>query len=164
MSHSVRIYTDGSVYPNPGFGGWAAVLKSGAHEREISGASEGATTNIRMELTAVIEALKLLKPEKTSEVVIVTDSEYVANGVNNWLRQWLGMSDNDLNWAASRVKNFDLWFVMLGLARTYPKLSANWVRGHGKECVENIRADELAGLARKNVWEGVDFKTWLAEQ
>ena len=83
----ITIYTDGACDPNPGVGGWAAILMFGAHVKELSG-SEPDTTNNRMELTAVIEALRALK--EPCEITLFTDSEYLRNGITTWLAGWNG--------------------------------------------------------------------------
>lgn len=158
----VKIYTDGSVYPNPGFGGWGAVLTSGNHVREISGASTGATTNNQMEITAAIESTKLVVRSRIDEIIIVTDSEYLLGGINNWFPKWKTASEFDLNWYALHTKNWDLWYNLFLLSKDYPIYRAEWVRGHQKESSGNIRADELAGTARKAKWDGVDYKEWCA--
>ena len=136
----VTIYTDGACSGNPGPGGWAAILRSGKHEREISG-GESSTTNNRMELMAAIRGLDALK--KPSEVVIHTDSRYVMDGITRWLPRW------KLNgWRTTTkkpVKNDDLW-RQLDAAASRHKLSWKWVAGHSGHA-ENERADALARAA-----------------
>ncbi len=137
MSDVVKIYTDGACKGNPGPGGWGALLKSGAHERELCG-GEPRTTNNRMELTAVIQALEALK--RPSRVEIYTDSEYVKNGVTVWLPNW-----KRRGWrTADRkpVKNADLWQA-LDAAASRHAVRWHWVRGHAGHA-ENERADRLA--------------------
>ena len=136
----VDIYTDGACSGNPGPGGWAAILRTGAHERELSG-GEKATTNNRMELTAVIRALEALK--KPSEAVIHTDSRYVMDGATKWLKRWKA---NGWKTADKKpVKNEELWRA-LDNATTRHALSWRWVQVHSGH-TENERADALARAA-----------------
>ncbi len=137
---SIEIYTDGAGRGNPGPGGWAALLRSGEHEREISGA-EAMTTNNRMELTAVIRALEALKRPVRGD--IYTDSQYVRQGVLEWLASW-----KKRGWkTADRkpVKNQDLW-QELDLLQQKHDLQWHWVKGHSGH-VENERVDALANRA-----------------
>jgi ribonuclease HI len=139
MPH-VQIFTDGACSGNPGPGGWAAILRSGRHEREISGA-EAATTNNRMELTAAIEALNALK--KPSRVALHTDSRYVMDGLTKWLARWKANG-----WRTSDkkpVKNDDLWRA-LDQAASRHDVEWTWVQGHSGH-TENERADALARAA-----------------
>jgi ribonuclease HI len=133
----VRIYTDGACKGNPGPGGWGALLLSGAHERELFG-GERETTNNRMELTAVIRALEALK--RTSRVELYTDSEYVKNGITEWLPAWKrrGWKTAD----RKPVKNVDLWQALEAAAARH-EVHWHWVRGHAGHA-ENERADALA--------------------
>ena len=136
----IEIFTDGACSGNPGPGGWGAILRSGAHEREISG-GESATTNNRMELMAVIEALKALKGP--SSVIIHTDSRYVMDGAAKWLKGW-----KTRGWKTADkkpVKNEDLW-RMLDAELQKHSITWRWVRGHDGH-VENERADALARSA-----------------
>lgn len=136
----VDIFTDGACSGNPGPGGWGAILRAGAHEREISG-GEPATTNNRMELMAAIRALEALK--KPSVVTIHTDSRYVMDGATKWLKSWKA---NGWKTADKKpVKNVDLW-VALETAMEPHELSWRWVKGHSDH-VENERADALARAA-----------------
>ncbi|MBQ7577446.1 MAG: ribonuclease HI [Synergistaceae bacterium] len=143
MTH-VIIYTDGGASPNPGLGGWAAVLYSPEHgkTREIYGA-EPDTTNNRMELTAAIMALKTLK--FPCEVDLHTDSAYLQNAfVKGWLRNW-----QRKNWRTStggEVLNQDLWQELISLTKTH-KVNWHWVKGHSDDEINN-RCDELVRLAR----------------
>jgi ribonuclease HI len=133
----VVIYTDGACKGNPGPGGWGAWLRAGAHEKELWG-GETRTTNNRMELTAVIEALSVLKPG--ASVVLHTDSEYVKNGITTWIHGWKARG-----WTtASRqpVKNVDLWQRLDDLSRRH-RVDWRWVRGHAGD-PGNERADMLA--------------------
>jgi ribonuclease HI len=133
----VVIYTDGACKGNPGPGGWGAWLRSGAHEKELWG-GEALTTNNRMELTAVIEALSALK--HTSRVALHTDSEYVKNGITTWIHGW-----KKRGWTTADrkpVKNVDLWQKLDAIAGRH-QVSWHWVRGHAGD-PGNERADELA--------------------
>lgn len=133
----VYIYTDGACSGNPGPGGWGAVLKFNGHDREISG-GEMESTNNRMELTAVIESLKLLK-EKCS-LVITTDSVYVKNGITLWIKKWL--KNNWKTSAKKDVKNRDLWQVLYDLSLKH-NIDWQWIKGHSGHH-ENERCDEMA--------------------
>jgi ribonuclease HI len=133
----VRIYTDGACKGNPGPGGWGALLRSGTHERELYG-GDPATTNNRMELTAVIRALGALK--RPSDVEVYTDSEYVKKGITEWLAAWKrrGWKTAD----RKPVKNADLWRALDEAAARH-HVRWHWVRGHAGH-PENERADALA--------------------
>jgi ribonuclease HI len=133
----VEIFTDGACSGNPGPGGWAAILRSGAHELELAG-GERATTNNRMELMAAIEGLKALK--RASAVILHTDSRYVMDGASKWLAGW---RKNGWKTADKKpVKNEDLWRA-LEAAMAGHRMEWRWVRGHSGH-VENERADVLA--------------------
>jgi ribonuclease HI len=137
----VEIWTDGGCRPNPGPGGWAAILRYRGVERELSGA-EPATTNNRMELTAAACALESLK--RPCRVVLHTDSEYLRNGITRWHTGWVRK-----NWRAANgdpVKNMDLWRRILDAAKSH-QIEWHWVRGHAGD-VMNERADVLATRAR----------------
>ncbi|MBC7433925.1 MAG: ribonuclease HI [Rubritepida sp.] len=140
----VEVWTDGGCKPNPGPGGWAAVLRFGAAERELTG-SDTATTNNRMELTAAIMALEALK--RSCDVVVHTDSEYVRNGMDKWIRGWV--RNNWRNAAKEPVKNFELWQRLLAAAKPH-EVEWKWVRGHAGD-VMNERADVLATQAREAI-------------
>lgn len=135
---TVTIYTDGACSGNPGPGGWGAVLLYGTHRRELSG-GEGNTTNNRMELTAVIEALSLLK--EPCAVDLWSDSKYVIDGLEKgWAKGW-----QKRGWIKSDKKpalNPDLWEKLLALTETHT-LRYHWVKGHA-DTAENNRCDELA--------------------
>ena len=139
-NNTVVIYTDGACSGNPGPGGWGAVLLYNGHRRELSG-GERATTNNRMEMTAVIEALAALK--RSCPVVIHTDSTYVMKGMTEWMANWKrrGWKTAD----RKPVKNVDLW-QKLDAALARHDVEWRWVRGHSG-VPENERADELARLA-----------------
>jgi ribonuclease HI len=136
----IDIFTDGACSGNPGPGGWAAILRSGKHEREISG-GESATTNTRMELTAVIHALEALK--RPSGVTIHTDSRYVMDGAQKWLAKW---KTNGWKTADKKpVKNADLWRALEAAAAIHT-VQWRWIAGHAGH-VENERVDALARAA-----------------
>jgi ribonuclease HI len=137
----VEIWTDGGCKPNPGPGGWAAILKFGEVERELTG-SDPKTTNNRMELTAAAAALEALKRPCT--VVLHTDSEYVRNGISRWINGWV--RNNWRNAAKDPVANMELWQRLLAAAKPH-KVEWRWVRGHAGD-VMNERADVLATIAR----------------
>jgi ribonuclease HI len=140
MTSTVEIYTDGACRGNPGPGGWAALLILGEHEREISGA-ETLTTNNRMELTAVIRALEALK--RPVQGKLYTDSQYVRQGVLEWLPQWKARGWKTA--AKQPVKNQDLWQTLDELVKRH-ELEWHWVMGHSGN-VGNERVDELANRA-----------------
>ena len=133
----ITIYTDGACKGNPGPGGWGAWLKSGENERELWG-GEALTTNNRMEMMAVIEALAAIPPQ--SKVMLYLDSEYVRNGITSWIHGWKrrGWKTAD----GKPVKNVDLWTRLDTLAQTHT-IEWRWVRGHTGD-PGNERADALA--------------------
>ena len=137
MTPQVVIFTDGGCRPNPGPGGWGAILVSGQHEKEIWG-GEGDTTNNRMELTAAIEALESLK--RPCRVELHTDSQYVKNGITQWLSLWKARGWRTMSKGA--VKNEDLW-RRLDEARLRHEVDWRWVKGHAGHDL-NERADGLA--------------------
>ena len=139
-SEVVEIYTDGACRGNPGPGGWGALLRYRGRERHLQGA-EAATTNNRMELTAAIEALRALT--RPSRVHLHTDSQYVKNGITEWMVGW-----KKRGWktaARAPVKNVDLW-QQLDEACTRHQVSWYWVKGHSGH-VDNDKADSLANAA-----------------
>jgi ribonuclease HI len=140
MKETVDIYTDGACSGNPGPGGWGALLRMGAKEKELSG-YDPATTNNRMELLAVIEALRALKRPVTARVH--TDSQYVQKGISEWIHGWKrrGWKTAD----RQPVKNADLWQTLDALTRGH-EIEWLWVRGHAGH-VENERVDALARKA-----------------
>ncbi|RTZ74857.1 MAG: ribonuclease HI [Gammaproteobacteria bacterium] len=136
----VMLYTDGACKGNPGPGGWGALLEYRGVEKELWG-GEPRTTNNRMELQAVIEGLKALK--KPSRVRIVTDSQYVKNGMQQWIHNW---KRNGWRTAAKKpVKNADLWQELDRLVNLH-QVEWEWVRGHSGH-PENERVDQLANRA-----------------
>ena len=133
----VVIYTDGACKGNPGPGGWGAWLRWGGHEKELFG-GDPATTNNRMELTAVIESLALLN--RHTPVAVYTDSEYVKNGITTWIHGW-----KKRGWKTADnkpVKNIDLWQKLDALVASH-EVQWHWVRGHTGD-PGNERADALA--------------------
>jgi ribonuclease HI len=137
--NKVVIYTDGACKGNPGPGGWGVFLKSGVHEKELWG-GEAVTTNNRMELMAVIEALTALK--RPCEVMLFLDSEYVRKGITEWIHGW-----KTKGWktaAKQPVKNADLWQRLDALVSGGGhKIEWKWVKGHAGD-PGNERADALA--------------------
>ena len=139
-NRKVEIFTDGACQGNPGPGGWAAILVSGPHRREVTG-YEPATTNNRMELRAAIEGLRNLK--QPCSVGLWTDSQYLKNGMEQWMAKW---KRNGWRTAAKQpVKNADLWEELDAAAGRH-QVSWHWVRGHDGH-VENERCDWLANEA-----------------
>lgn len=139
----VELYTDGACSGNPGPGGWAYILRhpaSGAETEDSGGDPQ--TTNNRMELQAVIEGLRALT--RSSAVAIYSDSQYVLNGLKEWLDQWKGRGWRTA--AKKPVKNEDLWRILDDM-RTKHELDFHWIRGHN-EHPENERCDQLAVAAR----------------
>jgi ribonuclease HI len=141
---TVEAFTDGGCRGNPGLGGWGAVLRFGAYEKELKG-SESETTNNRMELMAAISALTALS--EPCSVVLTTDSTYVKDGITKWIRNWKA---NGWRTAAKKpVKNKDLW-QQLDVQCLHHTVDWRWVKGHtGHE--GNERADALANQAMDEV-------------
>jgi ribonuclease HI len=142
----IDIFTDGACSGNPGPGGWGAILRRGDTEKELFG-GEALTTNNRMEMTAVIEALRALK--QSVQARVHTDSQYVQKGISEWIHGW-----KRRGWKTATkepVKNEDLWRELDRLAAQH-KIEWIWVKGHAGHA-ENERADALARrgveLARK---------------
>ena len=144
----VILFTDGACSGNPGLGGWGAILRYKDVEKEISGSQE-ATTNNRMELTAVLQALQLLK--EPCEVQIYTDSQYVMKGAEEWLFGW---AKNGWRTADKKpVKNSDLWQELYCLQKKHV-LHWHWVKGHAGHS-ENERCDLMARNAIENLREAL---------
>ena len=140
MSARIQIYSDGACRGNPGPGGWGVLLCYNGTERELSGAVTD-TTNNRMELLAAIMGLEALT--RPSAVALTTDSQYVKNGITDWLAKW---KKNNWQTAAKRpVKNRDLWLRLDRACRPH-RIEWQWVRGHSGHR-ENERADRLANKA-----------------
>jgi ribonuclease HI len=136
----VEIATDGACKGNPGPGGWGALIRSGAHEKELSG-GEALTTNNRMELMAAIEALNALK--RPCAVTLSTDSRYVMDGLTKWIHGW---KRNGWRTADKKpVKNAELWQALLAAAERH-QIEWKWVKGHAGH-PDNERADRLASDA-----------------
>jgi ribonuclease HI len=134
---TVEIWTDGACKGNPGIGGWGALLRSGGHTKELFG-GEKVTTNNRMELTAVVEALRALKGPST--VTVHTDSSYVMNGMKTWIAGW---KRNGWQTSAKKpVKNVDLWQALDAEVARHT-VHWVWVKGHAGD-PGNERADQLA--------------------
>ena len=141
----ITIYTDGSCLTNPGNGGWAAIINDGKEKKKISG-NEKNTTNNRMELLAPINALKDMKPGV--EIKIYTDSQYVKNGITEWINTWVLN-----NWKTSNkedVKNKDLWIELYKLNQSL-NVKWNWIKAHAGDTLNeevDILAKEAAYLNR----------------
>ena len=135
----VTIYTDGACDPNPGPGGWAALLRSAGTEKILTGSSP-ATTNNRMELTAAMEAFKALK--RPCQVNFYTDSEYLRRGITEWLPNWRAR-----HWRRKKgaLANVDLWQALDAAIQEH-QIRWNWVRGHAGDR-DNQRVDQLARRA-----------------
>jgi ribonuclease HI len=143
----VQIWTDGGCKPNPGPGGWAAILVFREVVKELSGA-EAKTTNNRMELTAAATALEALK--RPCHVVLHTDSQYLQNGITRWIPGWVRK-----DWRSSTgepVANVDLWKRIMAAAEVH-RVDWRWVRGHAGNDM-NERADRLATEARRAAFGG----------
>ncbi len=137
---SVQLITDGACKGNPGRGGWACILRFGALKRELFGCSPY-TTNNRMELAGAIEGLKRLK--ESCAVEIITDSEYLRNGITSWIKGW---KKNGWKTASKKpVTNKDLWMLLDGLVGNH-KIEWTWTKGHAAH-EDNNRCDELASEA-----------------
>ena len=137
---NVKIYTDGACKGNPGKGGWGAVLQYGETEKVISGFQANTTNNI-MELTAAVEALKVLK--EPCNIVLTTDSTYVKNGISTWIFNW---KKNGWKTASRKpVKNKLLWQELDAICQNH-SIQWEWVKGHSGH-PENERCDELANEA-----------------
>lgn len=144
--YKITIYTDGACSGNPGVGGWGAILIYKDNKKELYGGNLH-TTNNKMELTAVIEALKSLKKE--CEIDLYTDSKYVKDGITEWLYNW-----KKNNWKNSQKKdvlNKELWQELDNLQLSH-KINWYWVKGHADNELNN-RADELARLGIKEIKE-----------
>jgi ribonuclease HI len=141
----VRIYSDGACDPNPGSGGWAALLRYGGKKKELSG-FEPETTNNRMELTAAIQGLKELN--KRSRVEFFTDSMYLKNGITEWMPNW-----KSRNWKkkGGALKNIDLW-QELDQQIQHHVIDWHWIRGHSG-IPDNQRVDWLARQEIRR-WKG----------
>ena len=136
----VHIYTDGACKGNPGPGGWGAILKYGQHVKELNGYSRETTNNI-MEITAVIEALKSLT--RPCSIKLTTDSNYVKNGITEWIHNWKKKGWKTAN--KKPVKNKEFWLQLDAEVQRH-NIEWKWVKGHSGH-PDNERADELANEA-----------------
>ncbi|MXO74887.1 ribonuclease HI [Altererythrobacter aerius] len=137
---SIDIFTDGACKGNPGPGGWAALLRMGRHEKELSG-GDASTTNNRMELTAAIRALEaLIEP---CDIKLHSDSKYVLDGITKWVHGW--QRSGWKNASKQPVRNADLWHELIAAAKPH-KIEWVWVKGHSGHA-ENERVDALACAA-----------------
>ncbi|PWU02999.1 MAG: ribonuclease HI [Terriglobia bacterium] len=143
----VRLITDGACLGNPGPGGWACVLRYHEHKKEIWGA-EPHTTNNRMELRAAIEGLRALK--ERCEVEVITDSEYLKNGITNWIHGW--KRRGWMTAAKTPVINKDLWQALEEQTERH-QTTWSWTKGHASH-FDNNRCDELASLAAREQKSG----------
>ena len=148
VADEVEIYTDGACVPNPGPGGWGAVLRYGRHEKELYGSEPSATTNNRMELMATIRALESLT--RPTVVALYTDSTYVRSGITSWLAKW--KLNGWITSAKAPVKNADLW-QRLEEAIGPHRVEWHWVKGHAGH-PENERADRLAARGAQEALSG----------
>jgi ribonuclease HI len=143
----VEIFTDGACVPNPGPGGWGALLRYGEHEKQLCGGQVESTTNNRMELTAPTEALNALT--RPARVHLYTDSTYVRNGVTAWLAKW--KRNGWQTGARQPVKNEDLWRA-LDAATSRHQVEWHWVKGHaghpGNEAADRLAAQGLGDALR----------------
>jgi ribonuclease HI len=141
----IEIFTDGACLGNPGPGGWGAILRYQQNEKELCGAAPN-TTNNRMELTGVIEALKLLK--EPCQIELYSDSKYVCDGISKgWAKSW-----RSKGWIKSDKKpalNSDLWAILLDLLEIH-SVRFNWIKGHNAH-PENERCDALASQAAAKI-------------
>ena len=136
----IKIYTDGSCIGNPGSGGWAAIILNGDNQNIISGKKKN-TTNNQMELMAAIKALVFLK--KKQKIRIYTDSNYVKEGITNWIKIW-----EKNNWKTSnkkKVKNVELW-IKLNTLSNFHDIEWKWIKGHSGDPMNNM-VDRLAKKA-----------------
>ena len=140
----LEIFTDGACKGNPGPGGWGAVIRYGKHEKEISG-SDPDTTNNRMELSATIQALKILI--EPCEVKLHTDSRYVIDGITKWIHGW--QRNGWKNASKQPVSNIDLWHDLIEATARH-QVEWIWVKGHNGH-PENERADRLASDAAEAI-------------
>jgi ribonuclease HI len=140
----IHIWSDGSCAPNPGPGGWGAIIEANGERREYSGGALNSTNNM-MEMTAAIEALR--HTPEAAEIHVTTDSQYVKNGITQWIRAW-----KRNGWKAASggaVKNQELWRALDELV-AQRKVHWHWVAGHSGH-LENDRCDELANAARRSL-------------
>lgn len=139
------IWTDGACIRNPGPGGWGALLRWGSIEKELYG-GEPMTTNNRMELAAVINALESLN--RSAQIIVTTDSQYVKRGITEWINKW---KKNGWRTGSGSVKNQDLWTKLDQLVEQH-QIEWQWVKGHNGH-KENERADRLAHIGARTINE-----------
>lgn len=151
---TVHIYTDGACHPNPGDGGWGAILMWGGQEKELCGGAAWTTTN-RMEMRAAIEALRKLRRHCT--VIIHTDSQYLRKGITKWISGW--KRNGWMTASRTQVKNADLWQELDRLCGLHT-VDWRWVKGHAGN-PGNERADRLAARGRL---EGIEQRRAVAAQ
>lgn len=144
MTDEITIYTDGGSDPNPGIGGWAAILRFGAHERVLTG-NDPETTNNRMELTAAVEALRVLK--RPCAIQFYTDSQYLRRGITEWIEGWAAKGWKSK--AGKPIQNVDLWQTLWPLVQQH-EIEWHWVKGHAGNLL-NERVDVLARQARLDI-------------
>lgn len=144
MADKIIIYSDGGSDPNPGIGGWAAVLRSGRHEKVLSG-NDPSSTNNRMELTAAIMALEALK--RPSAIEFHTDSEYLRKGITEWIERWA--ANEWKTKGGKQVSNVDLWQRLWPLVKKH-EINWHWVKGHAGDPL-NEKVDALARQARLEI-------------
>ena len=140
----ILLFSDGSCLGNPGIGGWAYILRYKNHEKKEFGTNE-LTTNNQMELTAVLKALKILK--EPCKIELFTDSSYVVNSINLWLKSWVKKNFKN-------VKNVDMWKEFLELSKPH-QITATWVKGHAGH-KENEECDDMARNAALNLKEKLE--------
>ena len=134
---NIIIYTDGACIGNPGLGGWGAIIINQDNEKKISGGSQ-LTTNNRMEMQAVVEALKFIKT--ASSITLYTDSKYIINGISSWIYKW-----KKNNWTSSNkkpIKNIDLWIIIDSFTSKHT-IEWKWIKGHSGDYY-NEEVDKLA--------------------
>lgn len=146
----VTIYTDGGADPNPGIGGWAAILRYGQREKVLTG-NDPHTTNNRMEMTAAISALQTLT--RPCKIEFYTDSEYLRRGITEWIDKWAEKGWKTEN--GKPVSNEDLWRELWPLTRRH-EIEWRWVRGHSGDPL-NERVDDLAREARLEITPGAEL-------
>ncbi|MFM2486413.1 ribonuclease HI [Celerinatantimonas yamalensis] len=144
MTQSVQLFTDGSCLGNPGPGGYGAILQYAGKQRELSGGFK-LTTNNRMELLATIIGLETLS--RPCSVIVTTDSQYVRQGITQWIHNWKKRGWQTTN--RKPVKNADLWRRLDIAAARHTDIDWQWVKGHAGH-PENERCDELARLAAES--------------
>jgi len=142
QKEKINVYTDGSCEPNPGPGGWAAIILEGKQETILKGCQKQSTNN-RMELTAALEALRAIDPAKP--VILYTDSQYLKNGVEKWLRDWKA---RDWKRRGGVLLNVDLWKQIAEVIENR-KITWRWVKGHNGNPY-NERVDRLAHQMMKS--------------